>query len=362
MWQPEGRAGYCVQVIEGRGMKVVRGLLLADQVLIVDGMQGCGKTLMTAVVGSFPRVELMQYSYQMEYAAALNSMGKLDDDAASSLLQMYADLQIYNVMMSRETNFRWTDLSGVRSNPNRLRYLQRLFQPGDASSAERIRQDKPILHLVTHWMLSFAPRFFEAFGSKLRFIEVVRHPLYMIKQIFRYMEGYGSDPRDFSIWLEYEGQSLPWVASGWEDKFLQSNQMDRSIYLIDEHQRSHDRAVAALNGTCRDQLLIVPFEQFVLDPWPYIREMETLLGVETGKLTRRTLKKQKVPRRMYAEGIDLPIYRENQWLPAEKGSDEAREFGLRRGFAAEHATAEAMNVLDRLCSEYEQKYLAAASA
>ena len=348
--------------IEGRGAKVNRGLQLVDQLVVVDGMQGCGKTLMTAVISSFPRMELMQYSYQMEYAAVLNSMGKLDDDAASSLMQMYADLQIYNVMMSRETNFRWADLSGVRSNPHWFRYLRRLFQPGDAAAAERIRQDRPILHLVTHWMLSFAPRLFEAFGSKLRFIEVVRHPLYMIKQIFRYMKGYGTDPRDFSIWLEYEGQNLPWVASGWERKFLQSNQMDRSIYLIEEHQRSHDRVVEGLDGSCRDQLLIVPFEQFVLDPWPHIRKMETLLGVETGKLTRRTLKSQKVPRRMYAEGIDLPVYRENEWRPAQKGSDEAREFRLRRDYVAEHATPEAMSVMDRLCLEYERKYLATARA
>ena len=337
--------------------KVARGLHLAEQVVIVDGMPGCGKTMMTPIISAFPRVELVQYSYEIEYAAALRSMGKIDADAATTLIQMFADLQIYNVMMARETNFRWSDLSGVWSNPHWLNYLRRLFQPGDDTAIERISSEHPILHLVTHWMLGVIPHLFEALGDSLRFIVVVRHPLYMIKQQFNYMHRRGTDPRDFSIWFEYEGQSLPWYAFGWEKRFLGANDMDRTIYMIDEHQRLHDRVIARLGEFERERLLIIPFECFVTRPEPFLHRMESLLGVEMNALTERALKKQKIPRAMYADGIDLPIYRENKWEPPERDSSEDTEFKRRRDFAAEHATTEAMEVLDRLVGEYEQRYL-----
>ena len=318
--------------------------------------------MMTPIISSFPRVELVQYSYEIEYAAALQSMRKIEEDAATTLIQMFADLQIYNVMMARETNFRWSDLSGVLSNPHRLRYLRRLFQPGDEAAVARIRSEHPILHLVTHWMLGVSPYLFNALGDSLRFIEVVRHPLYMLKQQFNYMHRRGTDPRDFSIWFEYEGQSLPWYAFGWEERFLRANDMDRTIFMIDEHQRLNDRVVAGLTDSERSRLLIIPFERFVTQPAPYLHQMESLMGVETGVLTRRALKKQNIPRAMYADGIDLPIYRENKWEPPRKGSSETTEFERRREFAAQHATPEAMEVLDRLGSEYEHRYLETTNA
>ena len=313
--------------------------------------------MMTPIVSAFPRVELVQYSYEIEYAAALRSMGKIDEDAAATLIQMFAELQIYNVMMARETNFRWSDLSGVWSNPHWLRYLRRLFQPGDESAIKRIRNEHPILHLVTHWMLGVSPYLFAALGESLRLIVVVRHPLYMIKQQFNYMHRRGTDPRDFSIWFKHDERSLPWYAFGWEEKFLRANDMDRTIFMIEERQRLNDRVVGELGESEGERLLIIPFECFVTRPEPYLRKMERLLGVEMNALTERALKKQNIPRAMYADGIDLPIYRDNKWEPPEKGSNEDREFKRRRDFAAEQATAEAMEVLDRLGSEYEQRYL-----
>ncbi len=313
--------------------------------------------MLAPIVSGMARVELVQYSYQLEYTCCLKFLDKIDADAATSLIRIFTDLQLYNVTMSRETNFRWSDISSVRFNPNRWKYLRRLFQPGDAAAIERIQRERPILHLVTHMLLGISPCLFEALGTRLKFIEVVRHPLYMLKQQLKFMHRWANDPRDFSVWFEYQDRSLPWWVSGWESKYLTANPMDQAIYMNEEMHRAQQAVIDGLPQSQRSQLLIIPFERFVTDPWPYMKEMAQLLGTDVTSTTRKALKQQNVPRKMYAEGIALPIYKEYGWEPPQKESDEAREFERRRQFVAELATPQAMEVLDRLCFDYEQRYL-----
>lgn len=313
--------------------------------------------MLAPIIGSLARVELVQYSYQVEYVCALRFLQKIEEDVATMLVRVFTDLQLYNVMMARETNFRWADLSGVRRNPRPWRYILRLLQPGDAVVIERIRQERPILHLVTHMLFGISPCLFTALGGRLRLVEVVRHPLYMIKQQFKYMPRWATDVRDFSICFNYEGKVMPWFARGWEKKFIQSNPMDQAIFMLEEMLCLEQRVLSGLSEAQREQVMIVPFERFVIDPSPYLGQLEEFLETEVTASTRRVLRKQNIPRKMFAEGIGLPIYKAYGWEPPETGSGEAREFQRRRQFAAEHATAEAMEVLNRLCAEYESKFL-----
>jgi len=337
--------------------KVVRTPHIAPSIIVVDGLPGCGKTMMSPIVSALDRVELMQYSYEIEYACSLAHLGKIDRDASVVLIRLFSDLQLYNVMMSRETNFRWTDLSSVRLNPKPLKYLVRLFQAGDAAVIDRVKRKAPILHLVTHMLFNVSHVLFDALGDRLTFIEVVRHPLYMIKQQYAYQHRYGTDVRDFNVWFEYKGKSLPWFAKGWEEKYIGANSMDQVIYMIEETWRTRRNSLALLSNESRTRFVTIPFERYVMDPEPYMSQIERVAGTRVTKVTRREMKRQKVPRKMYAEGVSLPIYREYGWEPPGAGTDEAREFEKRRRLAEEKATSEAMQVLDRLCSEYEQNFM-----
>jgi len=242
-------------------------------------------------------------------------------------------------------------------NRGTWRYLRRLVQPGDAAAVERIKREHPILHLTLHNALAISPLLFEALGERLRVIEVVRHPLYMIKQWFLYIDRYGTEPRDFGICLDYRGGAVPFFAHGWEERYLRSNAMDRVIYSIESLTRAGERVWHRLSDAQRAQVMLIPFEHFVLDPWPHLQRLEALLETTCTHATRRELKRQHVPRKMVAEGIPRPIYKQYGWRPPEPGADERRELQRRRQFAVELASPEGMEVLDRLCAAYEAKYL-----
>jgi len=329
---------------------------MVGKVIFVGGYPGCGKSLITPIIGTFARVEMQKYNYQLEHICSLHHLGKIDEDAAVVMIKILTDLDLYNLMQTRDINFRPSDMSSIWKNPRTFRYIRRLFQPGDQAAMERIEKEKPILQILTHNLLIHGVPILKALGERLTILELVRHPLYMMRQWYLYIDRYGADARDFSIWFDYKGHSLPFFASGWEEQYLTSNSMDKVIYSLLHLSERSEEIMGELTEKQREQIIIIPFEPLVLNPWDYLKQLETSLGTKMTALTRKELKRQKVPRKMIADGRNMPIYRQYGWKPAGKGADEADELDQRRRFVAEHATPKAMEVLDRLCAAYEAEH------
>lgn len=343
-------------LISETSARFVREPHIAGTVVVTNGLPGCGKTMLAPIVSSLDRVELMRFNFHLEHVCALRYLKGIQEDAAIALIRLQTDLDLYNSLMSRETNFRFSDVSSVWKTTARWRYFKRLIMPGDEAVIPRIEKENPILHIVTHMLLGISKPLFQALGDRVRIVEVVRHPLYMLKQWHKWMPRSGVDPRMFGLWIDYKGHSLPWFAHGWEDSYLRSNRMDRTIYAIEKQWRLSMDSLKNLSATEREQVLVIPFEQFVLNPEPFMRKVEQLLEAKVTTATRRMMKKQNVPRRMIADGIGLKIYKYYGWEPPSRGSSERDELAKRRAFAAAEATPEAMRILDRYSEEYEAAY------
>ena len=54
-------------------IKVERSNNLANNIVIIDGQPGCGKTLFSKIITSFKRVEILNYAFDIEYIARLFS-------------------------------------------------------------------------------------------------------------------------------------------------------------------------------------------------------------------------------------------------------------------------------------------------
>lgn len=330
---------------------------MAEKVVFVDGQEGCGKTLFSSLISAFDRVEKLTYSYVIEYLCALHYLHKIDTDSVVTMVRMITDLIIYNTMMSRDVNCRPSDLSSIFKDINTFRYIKRFFMKGDMAVSERIKSEKPILSLTVHKFLAIALPVFEALEERLVFIEIVRHPLYMIIQQTLNNEILLNDARDFGIYIKYNQKEYPWYTAGWEDLFETSNPVEKSVYHIKHINEMTEISKEAVLNKYNAIILTIPFEKFVIEPWPYMKKIEDALETKITNDTLKMMKKQKVPRKMFSEGIPLAIYRRCGWEPPQKGSTEKEEFQYRRDFAAKKASPDAMNVLDKLCSDYEQKYM-----
>ena len=336
--------------------KIVRQKQLTKKIVIVDGQAGCGKTMLSPIIASFQRVELLSYAFEIEFICRLFHLKKIDSDAAIAMVRMLADHKLYQTMMGRDVNFRYSDLSSVFQDANPWRYFKRIFQKGDMVIPERIKNERPILNLTTHDLLSMSDPVLSGLGETVLFIEVVRHPLYMVKQLQLNMERLVNNIRDIQINIEYQGRQLPYFAYGWEEHFLKANTMEKAVYCIEKSTRASNEKRKIWEKIDRLSILTIPFEKFVLDPWPYLKKIEKKLETQIGSRTNKIMKKQNVPRKIIADAPPFEAYERCGWEPPTEGSEE-NELTKRRDMVAKNSSSESLGVMDKLSQEYFHDYL-----
>jgi len=329
---------------------------LAENIVMVGGLDGCGKTLLSPIISALDRVELSTYSYEIEHYCALHSLNELSLNTASALIRMQTDYKLYNGMMSREVNFRPSDLSSVFKYHNPDQYFERLFQPGDAAIPEVISQSQPILNLTIHNVLYISDPIWKGLGDRCVYIEVVRHPLYMIRQQALNMTNLVNDARDFIIYYEYKDKKYPYWTQGWEDDFEASSGIERSVHYINQMTQRTELAKEILRKKYQANILTIPFEAFALDPEPWMAKVAAALKTEITDDTRNVMFAQKVPRKKIAQGIDLEIYRRCGWVPPKDGTTEREELMIRRKDVVMESREEIVSLIDQLSESYEKKY------
>jgi hypothetical protein len=340
-----------------RTFNTIRTPYLAEKTVFIDGLEGCGKTLFSSLVSSFDRVEKLTYSYEIEFFCTLHYLNKVDSDAVVSMVKMLTDLVTYDTMMSREVNFRPGDLSSVFRHPNTLRYIKRLFMKGDYAVPARIKKEQPIIPLTVHKLLMNAQPIFEALTGRLVFIEIVRHPLYMIIQQSLNNDTLIYTARDYSVYFQHGDEELPWYTAGWEELFKNANPVEKAIYYIQKLGERMKTSRESLPERYNDPILTIPFEKFVLDPMPYMNDIAQALDSKITKRTLRIMKQQKVPRMKISDGIPLEVYKRCGWVPPREGLTEKEELQVRREYALQSASPEAIAVLDQMSAEYEAQFM-----
>lgn len=329
---------------------------MAEKILFVDGQCGCGKTLLSSVISALDRAELLTYTYEIEMICALYFLDKISLEASCTQIKLLTDLKIYNLMMGRDVNFRPSDLSSIFKYHNPIDYLERLFQPGDEAIPNKILKRRPILNLATHNLLAVSEPIFQALEARCIFIEMVRHPLYMIRQQELNMKNLLGNIRYFTVNIEYKNQSLPYYTNGWEESFINGSALEKTIRSIYELGKRSKSTKSKLSKQYGSQILTIPFESFVLNPEPWMKKICTLLDTEMTRATQAVMFQQNVPRSKIADGIPLDIYRRCGWEPPQEGMSEREELSMRRNKIIENISGESASILDEICHEYETIY------
>ena len=338
--------------------KVIRKDYLAPKVIVIDGLPGCGKAMLSSIVASLDRTEVMTFSYELEFILTLVYLEKISSDAAETMIRMITDMKVYNLMMSREANFRPSDISSIFKNQSSFRYIKRLFDKGDEEVPDLIKKRKPVLIITTHQMTALSKPLFQSLGSRLFFIELVRHPLYMIKQhevIQRQWRT--SQIRDFDLQIEFNNQQIPFYAFGYEEKFIEASPIEKGILFIDRFTSLAEKIKSEINKNYGHRLLTIPFEDFVLNPFPYVGKIAAAIDSDVTKKTMKEMKRQKVPRKKIADGPSLGIYKRLGWEPSKKDYSEKDELDERYNYVVSKNIKDYnIKLLNKIIEEYEKSY------
>ena len=314
----------------------VRNNRIAKEVILVDGAPRSGKSLLGQIISSFERVEIERIEPYLESISILYALKKMSKDAAVTLLRREIDMKLYDSMISRNINFRFSDRTGVFNDANTIEYIKRLFKKEGENVLERIEEEKPIFQLMSHDMLQKADLFFDAFGDCLRIIEMVRHPVDLITSMESkgYGIGIGINPLLWELAIKSKEQDVPYYASGWTDEYLMATPIDRVIRIVQQLTKEVKEKYDLLSPSQKSQVFYIPFEKFVTTPDKYIDRLTEFIGSAKTKRTNKAKAKQRVPRTLDSNN-------------KKKKYDAIKQ----------RASNDCFYIFDDLVNEYEKTYL-----
>jgi hypothetical protein len=333
---------------------------LDNKIIIVDGLIGGGKGLLSAVIGSLPRVEMWIHRGNIEQICAMNHLSAISSDGVEVLLKSWFDEYFYNLSLSREVNIKPSDMSSLLRDARPLRYLKRLFHPAGVKAFQRIKDDKMILNVMTHSNTAYSEPIFKALGERLVYIRLVRSPMtkYMINHLARWSERWGNDQDGIILYsIKSEDNSvLPCYTLGREDQYIKANHFERTILLLDEWQNNGNKIINKMKKISSATIIEIPFEKFVFEPNHYVNQISKILETEADKVTKRMMKKQRVPRLSLTDAPKNKVYESIGWIAPKEHISVLEEFEATRKVFKNKISAEYMRLLDNLTKEYISRY------
>tara|TARA_B100001057_G_C22845701_1_gene948951 strand:+ start:1067 stop:2074 length:1008 start_codon:yes stop_codon:yes gene_type:complete len=328
-------------------MKITRDQTLFEKIIMVNGFPGCGKTMLSPIISSFDNVEIMQYDSTIEQTCQYSYLGKISDDVATSSIRMHCDELLYNVSMGRNINCRPSDLSSIfKHRP--LLHIKRMLSKGDKAILDIIKKNKPILNITTHFLYPMSEMIFESLDDKLIFIEVVRHPIYMVIQSQKNFSTFET-ARHGHVRYQLNQKEYTWFTKGWENIFDKCNTFEKTIYLLKWY-------FTFLFEKIDQRINVIPFEHFVKQPDQYLNKLSHDLDSPINKTVKKTLKLQKVPRQLISDGPSLEIYKRCGWEPPKYFSEEL-ELKARREVISREVSEKFIGILDDLSKAYEERFM-----
>jgi hypothetical protein len=342
-------------------VKLERPDYLDNKVLIVDGLIGGGKGLMSAIAGSLPRVEMWIHKGNIEQLCAIQHLGEITSSGSETLLKSWFDEYFYNLSISRDINFRMSDMSSILKDARPLRYLARLFKSCGPDTYERVKSEEMVLNIMTHANTAYSEPIFNALGPRLVYVRLVRSPMtkYMINHMARWSKRWGEDP-DGLIMHSLKSSPkdrVPFYMLGRESEFIKANFIEKAILLIDEWQHSGDEFIDNITSTSEATIIEIPFEKFVFEPLPYINKIAKALNTVPDKVTIKAMKKQNVPRKHLTSAPKTKTYIEQGWELDEKYNNIFDEFSATREIYKPEISSDFLEMLDQNTNDYNERYL-----
>lgn len=340
-----------------------RSNYLNNKVVVVDGLVGGGKALISSIVGALPKVEMWVHRPEIEQICSMHHLGHITKEGAVSLLKHWFDQEAINLSIVRDINCRPTDRSSIFRDARPLRYLKRLFlEIGDAS-VQRIIDEQLIVNIMTHSNTGYALPIFDALSDRLVYIRFTRCPMteYMLIHLTRWSKRWGKDIRSGMLLHKSKKndeeftEDIPFFMLHNEETYLNALPVERAILMLSEWQRRGDAVIDSLKKSSA-AIIEIPFEKFVFDPNSYIGLIADALETNPDSVTKRMMKKQRVPRASLTDAPKDKVFSKLGWKLPKKHVTVLEEFDATRKIYKNDISTAFMKSLDEITSEYIKRH------
>lgn len=281
-------------------MQLAKQNVFKNDIIIIDGLWGTGKSILGPIISGMRGVEKTKAESLYEYMSWLHYLGKIEQDGAIWMMRTYADCSQYHNRIGRELNLRWSDDTGLKHVRNKWDYVKRLFGTEGDIKVNEINSENLAFSVMSHLLMLTPDLLIPAYGNRVKVIEMVRHPLYMVNHFASYLERFESS-REFTMSYYHEDVKIPWFVNGWEEAFIHGNKFERAVLcIINLYPWLDSQITKAKNDGL--QILDLSFEETVFDTNSAIQKIQTFIGRKHSSHLNKILKSQKLPRETIVNG------------------------------------------------------------
>jgi hypothetical protein len=281
-------------------MELKRFNTFQNDIIIVDGLWGTGKSILGPIISGMEGVEKIKAESLYEYMSWLYYLGKIEKDGAVWMMRTYADSAQYHNRIGREINLRWSDDTGLKHVRNKWNYIKRLFGKEGDVKVNEINSKNLAFSVMSHLLMLTPDLLTPAYGSRVKVVEMVRHPLYMVNHFASYLERFESS-REFTMAYYHKDVKIPWFVNGWEDAFVQGNKFERAVLSIVKLYPWLDSQITKARNEGL-QILDLSFEEMVFETNSATQKLHSFIGRNHSRQLKAILLSQKLPRETIAKG------------------------------------------------------------
>ena len=132
-----------------KATKLAHSANISFPLVFIDGITRCGKSSLSKIIPSFTQMEHINFLNQMEWLLPAYALGHVSKDYVKSHLGIYFNELTYNLLLSRNVNFRPNDQTGVENYKDPKIYYDRLKIDDGVDVIDRIRSTKNFIPFQT---------------------------------------------------------------------------------------------------------------------------------------------------------------------------------------------------------------------
>ena len=276
-----------------------------SNIIFVSGVTRSGKALVAQIIASLNGIEKVNVDFLMEQVNFLTYIKNIKKETAIYFLRRAFSILDYNLRIGREINFRKNDFTSIYSYRNPKKYFINLRTKEGDSVVKSLKKEKNFIPILVHHGL-LTTNLFDAFDN-FKFIEMLRNP---IDTVFSWVnKDYGGEfyksYRASILTLKYKKKIIPFYAFGWEKKYLKLNKYERIVEIFVRLENQKEKTLKKLSRKSKKNIFYLKLEDLYINPLDILDKLEKNLKKKRTKYTIKLLKKERLPRKIDLEEINI---------------------------------------------------------
>jgi len=275
-------------------MKFVKKHFLKNLIL-VTGTHTSGKSMVSPVVASLSKVEMLRKIYYLDQLSILHNFKKIDTEISKFFGHQILDLSYYEQLIGRNLNFRVDDETSIFQSKDPKLFKRRIF----AGRGEKILKHHEKIR--THMLLDahdgiWFYKFWKNLQIKnLKIINIYRNPIDIVNSWINSDLGLVERQILCQIPLiSINNKVKPFYLYNNFSKKNLKNKTEIIIDMVDECVRQEIRAFKLIKN--KKNILRINFDNFATNTEYNINKICNFLKLKKSSFTRKIMKKENLPR------------------------------------------------------------------